>query len=202
MPTSPDDVPGEEDSQHHSSSGDSGTDYSQTRQAELAQRQKHAERGEDVEYTDDEDDATSGEEEADPNSDCTKQTSHAGRKGKEIDGGKKSGKHGPLSKAARDECIEFGKRVAEEAAELAKKFGKSKSTILMTAGLKLQETRDLNPYCKFRSWYARHHPMAPGCECRTIHPEQILIWRGLFAGFQCGNGCGVSFVQGQSQGAP
>ena len=78
--------------------------------------------------------------------------------------GKKPAKRGPLSKIAQEECLAFGKRVAAEAAELAKKFEKSKAVIMMTAGLKLRETRDKNLYCKFRKWYAREHPIAPGGE--------------------------------------
>jgi len=49
-------------------SSDSGTDYSKTRNAELAHRRKRAERGEDVECTeeeDDEDDALAEHEEDD-----------------------------------------------------------------------------------------------------------------------------------------
>jgi hypothetical protein len=41
--------------QRQSSSEDSGTDYSQTRKAEMALRRKRAERGENVDYTPDED---------------------------------------------------------------------------------------------------------------------------------------------------
>ena len=33
---------------------------------------------------------------------------------------------------------------------------------MMVASLKLQETRDLNYYRRYRHWYAQEHPMAPG----------------------------------------
>ena len=106
--------------------------------------------------------------------------------------GKKPAKRGPLSKIARDECLAFGKRVAAEATELARKFEKSKAVIMMTAGLKLRETRDKNLYCKFRKWYAREHPIAPGGEDCRFRARSILTQRSRFRRFQRRDGRSLS----------
>ena len=65
------DAGSEIDSHGHDMSGDSGTDYSETRRTELALRQKRADRGETVEYTDDEDYDTLDEDaEGEPDEDA------------------------------------------------------------------------------------------------------------------------------------
>ena len=60
-------------------------------------------------------------------------------------------KPGHFSKAALQEIEDFGKRCCSEAEQLAAKYGKNTSQVMMKAGLSIRPARAANIYNNFRS---------------------------------------------------
>ena len=67
---------------------------------------------------------------------------------------------------------------------------------MMAAGLKIQESRDVNPYCRYRRWYARENPKAPEREYSETGALPVLIHCSLTSGVQRRDGCRLLGVQG------
>jgi hypothetical protein len=71
-------------------------------------------------------------------------------------------KYGPLSKAALLEAVELGNRTREDAERIAKKYGKAPRTVMIAAGLGIQNAREPNFCNQYKVWYAHHHPKPDG----------------------------------------
>ncbi|KII83458.1 hypothetical protein PLICRDRAFT_180363 [Plicaturopsis crispa FD-325 SS-3] len=68
---------------------------------------------------------------------------------------------GPLSRVAKDEARELGRRFNDAVTELARRHGKDRRTVMKHTGTTLRATRAANSFCKFSTWYKHKHPMAP-----------------------------------------
>lgn len=69
-----------------------------------------------------------------------------------------SRRRGPLSKAGMQEAAELGRQTRCSAEEIAKKYGKSVRTVMISVGLAVQTARQIYFSNAYKVWYAHHHP--------------------------------------------
>lgn len=90
---------------------------------------------------------------------------------------------GPLSRVAKDEARELGRRFNDAVTELARRHGKDRRTVMKYTGTTLRATRAANSFCKFSTWYKHKHPMAPSgmlppgplsCAARLTNTPQMI----------------------------
>ena len=73
---------------------------------------------------------------------------------------------GPLSAEARTEARELGEQTQEAATLLSKKYNKPYETIMVAAGLGIQNTRQGTNFSnQYKKWYKAKYPKADGGEC-------------------------------------
>ena len=85
-------------------------------------------------------------------------------------------KPGHFSKAVLQEIEIFGKRYHSEAEQLAAKYGKNISQVIMKTGLSIHSARAANMYNDFCSWYAlKFRPELQGCKYFPYHNLGIDI---------------------------
>jgi hypothetical protein len=83
---------------------------------------------------------------------------------------------GPLSEEGQEEARKFGEATKMHADELARKYNKSPNTIMLAAGLTVQNARQRdNISNKFKVWYAHHHPKLEKGVLMMVHTSSMLI---------------------------
>lgn len=75
-------------------------------------------------------------------------------------GGKKPvrGVRGRWPQAALEEVAEFGRQAFQKAEELAYKYGKDTSGVLLRSGLSIRMTRGPNFFNQFKQWFSQKYP--------------------------------------------
>lgn len=66
--------------------------------------------------------------------------------------------HGPMSNQAVEEAVALGKATRESAEAIVKKYGKSVCSVMIAAGLSIQNARVTNFSNLHKVWYAHHYP--------------------------------------------
>jgi hypothetical protein len=69
---------------------------------------------------------------------------------------------GPFSKEAKQRCNDFGRRVIEDADEIARDLNRSRHEVILRAGLGLKYNRAESPWVKYQTWYSVTHPKSGG----------------------------------------
>lgn len=174
-------------------SSPSGSDYAADREARRRRREFYRDRGKSVSDTDEEDVEEDEELELSavaehgrtPPRFTAKQKGKEKAKPVEVEGeedpgydeedeeeeaeGEESGnKRGPLSKAAIKEAVQLGKETRKSAEILAKKYGKPVRSIMVSAGLAIQNAREPNFSNLYKVWYAHHHPSPDGSKIYCV----------------------------------
>ena len=154
---------------------DSGSDYEETRRAQIAKRKRRAEKGHATSDTEEEDELDDDILVDDANVNGLPTTGH--RHGKKstksqlsdaakptvIDKGKgkASQKPGPPPDALREAAQDLGRSVTESANEIAQRYGKTPRDVIILAGLGVKPSRAVNPANKHAEWYAAHYAKDP-----------------------------------------
>jgi hypothetical protein len=96
----------------------------------------------------------------------------SGASGEEDSGHGKSSKRrctpGPLSEEARREAQQLGEATQETATALAKKYNKPYGSIMVAAGLGVQNTRGQNFSNQYKAWYSAKFPKDDKCEYSCV----------------------------------
>jgi len=83
----------------------------------------------------------------------------------EVDDTPRKKKPGRWPKTALQMCEELGTRVTKEAGEIAEKFGKDVSEVIMRAGLGFQFHKVQSQWHLFQVWYNHNYQKPPESEC-------------------------------------
>jgi hypothetical protein len=156
----------------------SGSDFEADRNNKMRQREFRLSRGKEVSDTEAEELEDEEELEGEVVSDegvkrcqrnspprlTTKQKGKGREIAEEVDGQGENGAeesgyaHGPMSKQAVEEAVELGKATRESAEAIAKKYGKPVRSVMIAAGLGIQNARATNFSNLHKVWYAHHYP--------------------------------------------
>ncbi|KII83585.1 hypothetical protein PLICRDRAFT_180202 [Plicaturopsis crispa FD-325 SS-3] len=91
---------------------------------------------------------------------------------------------GPLSKDAKEEARELGRKLNLEVTALARKYGKDRKAVMRYTGVTLQATRGPNPFNKYSTWYKHQFPMQQGDDDKRYKREILQKYRALIAGLE------------------
>lgn len=86
---------------------------------------------------------------------------------------------GPLSQAAREDCLELARQVMAVAREIAQVHKKSVRDVMLASGLGVRQSRPKNPMNAYRQWYAHMHPNDGICTSHLATPSYVSNIRFL-----------------------
>jgi hypothetical protein len=85
-----------------------------------------------------------------------------------------SNRRGPLPTAAVREAMQLGRETRKLAEMIAKKYGKPVRSVMISAGLAIQNAREPNFSNLWKVWYAHHHPAPDGS--KICHSSQLVYY--------------------------